>query len=157
VWYKDGRFVEGLHAVGDILTKISVNCVINLHAALLFTCLFLWVYPMCGYNCLYIYVYFLYMMHPYVYFYFNANLCIYRCICLFTFFIYISARVLCVYILIACISKNLCGIAQLDAGYVRTCSVERKKKFSRVSWLNLSGQGRYKKTVMEPSEKVQRP
>jgi hypothetical protein len=40
---KAGRFMEGLHAVGDILTKISANCVINLHAALLFTCLFLWV------------------------------------------------------------------------------------------------------------------
>jgi hypothetical protein len=32
--------VEGLHVVGDIITKISVNCVINLHAALLFTCYF---------------------------------------------------------------------------------------------------------------------
>jgi hypothetical protein len=41
VWSKDGRFVEGFHAVGGILTKISVNCVINLHAALLFRCLFL--------------------------------------------------------------------------------------------------------------------
>jgi hypothetical protein len=40
VWSKAGRFVEGLHAVGDILTKISVNCVINLHVALLFTCYF---------------------------------------------------------------------------------------------------------------------
>jgi hypothetical protein len=77
VWSKAGRFVEGLHAVGDILTKISVNCVINLHAALLFTCLFLWVYPMCGYNCLYIYGYFLYMLHVYVYCYFSMNLCIY--------------------------------------------------------------------------------
>jgi hypothetical protein len=35
--------VEGLHVVGEILTKISANCVINLHLALLFTCLFLWV------------------------------------------------------------------------------------------------------------------
>jgi hypothetical protein len=35
--------VEGLHVVGDILTKISANCVINLHDALLFMCLFLWV------------------------------------------------------------------------------------------------------------------
>ena len=43
MWSKAGRFVEGLHAVGDTLTKISANCVINLHAALLFTCLFLWV------------------------------------------------------------------------------------------------------------------
>jgi hypothetical protein len=33
--------MEGMHAVGDIITKISVNCVINLHVALLFTCLFL--------------------------------------------------------------------------------------------------------------------
>jgi hypothetical protein len=36
-----------------------------------------------------------------------------------------SARVLCVYILIACSSKNLCGIAQLDTGYVTVCSAER--------------------------------
>jgi hypothetical protein len=43
VWSKAGRFVEGLHMVGDILTKISSNCVINLHVALLFMCLFLWV------------------------------------------------------------------------------------------------------------------
>jgi hypothetical protein len=43
VWSKAGRFVEGLHAAGDILTKISANCVINLHVALLFMCLFLWV------------------------------------------------------------------------------------------------------------------
>jgi hypothetical protein len=39
--------MEGMHAVGDILTKISVNYVINLHVALLFMCLFcgfiLWV------------------------------------------------------------------------------------------------------------------
>jgi hypothetical protein len=45
VWSKAGRFMEGLHAVGDILTKISVNCVINLHAALLFPCLVLRIYP----------------------------------------------------------------------------------------------------------------
>jgi hypothetical protein len=35
--------MEGLHAFGDSLTNISANCVINLHVALLFTCLFLWV------------------------------------------------------------------------------------------------------------------
>jgi hypothetical protein len=78
VWSKVGRFVEGLHVVGDILTKISVNCVINLHAALLFTCLILWVYPMCDYNCLYVYGYFLYMLHVYVYYYFSVNPCIYE-------------------------------------------------------------------------------
>jgi hypothetical protein len=43
VWSKAGRIVEGMHAVDDILTKISAKCVINLHDALLFTCLFLWV------------------------------------------------------------------------------------------------------------------
>jgi hypothetical protein len=29
MWSKARRFVEGLHAVGDILTKISANWVIN--------------------------------------------------------------------------------------------------------------------------------
>jgi hypothetical protein len=69
--------VEGLHTVGDILTKISVNCVINLPVALLFTCLFLWVYHMCGYNYIYIYGYCLHMLHVYVYYHFRMNLCIY--------------------------------------------------------------------------------
>jgi hypothetical protein len=78
VWCKVGKFFEGLHTVGDILTNISVNFVINLHAALLFTCLFLWVYPMCGYNCLYSYGYFLYMFHVCVYYYFSMNPCNYR-------------------------------------------------------------------------------
>jgi hypothetical protein len=144
VWSKAGRFVEGLHAVGDILTKISVNCVINLHAALLFTCLFLWVYPMCGYNCLYIYGYFLYMLHVYVYCYFSVNPCIYiMYLSIYVLYIYISARVLCVYILIACSSKNLCGIAQLDVGYVTVCSAERMKVFSCVSWPGMGGRGCY--------------
>jgi hypothetical protein len=40
MWSKARRSVEGLHTFGDILTKISANCVINLHVALLFTCLF---------------------------------------------------------------------------------------------------------------------
>jgi hypothetical protein len=43
MWSKARRFVEGMHTVDDILTKISVNCVINLHVALLFMCVFLWV------------------------------------------------------------------------------------------------------------------
>jgi hypothetical protein len=59
------------------------------------------------------------------------------------FYIYFSARVLCVYILIACSSKNLCGIAQLDAGYVTVCFAERMTEFSRVSWPGLGGRGRY--------------
>ena len=78
MWSKVGRFVEGLHAVGDIITKISFNCVINLHVALLFTWLFFWVYPMCGYNCLYSYGYCLYMLHVCVYYYFSMNPCNYR-------------------------------------------------------------------------------
>jgi hypothetical protein len=28
VWSKAGRFVEGLHTDGDIITKTSVNCVL---------------------------------------------------------------------------------------------------------------------------------
>jgi hypothetical protein len=37
-------------------------------------------------------------------------------------FIYkVYAIVLCVYVLIACSSKKLCGIAQLDVGYVTVC------------------------------------
>jgi hypothetical protein len=126
VWSKAGRFVEGLHAVGDILTKISVNCVINLHVALLFTCLILWVYSMCGYNYLYSYGYFLYMLHVCFYGYFSMNPCIYsKCIFhVYILYIYkVLARVLCVYVLIACSSKNLCGIAQLDVGYVIVCSI----------------------------------
>jgi hypothetical protein len=77
VWSKAGRFVEGLHAVGDIITKISANCVINLHAALLFTCSVLWVYPMRDYNCLYVYGHLLYMLHAYVHYYFSMNSCFY--------------------------------------------------------------------------------
>jgi hypothetical protein len=91
VWSKAERFVEGLHAVGDILAKTSVNCVINLHAALLFTCLFLWVYPMCGYIYLYIYGYFLYMPHVYVYCYFSMNPFIYRTY-LYVYVLYINFR-----------------------------------------------------------------
>jgi hypothetical protein len=67
--------MEGLHTVGDILTKISVNYVINLDVALLFTCFFLWVLP--------IYVACI------CYYYFSVNLCIYICICMFTLYIYI--------------------------------------------------------------------
>jgi hypothetical protein len=63
--------VEVLHVVGDILTKISVNCVIKLHVALLFTCVFLWVYLMCGYNCLHIYGFCLYMLPVYA-----ASICL---------------------------------------------------------------------------------
>jgi hypothetical protein len=136
--------MEGLHTVGDILTKISVNCVINLHVALLFTCLFLWVSPMHDYNCLYVYGYFPYMLHVCVYCYFSMNSCIYVKYLSVTFYIYVSARALCVYNLIACSSKNLCGIAQYDVGFVTVCSAERTKVFSGVAWPGMDGRGRYK-------------
>jgi hypothetical protein len=74
VWSKAGWFVEGLHVVGDILTKISVNCVINLCDALLVTCLFLWVfsvYVACLHHC-----------------YLSMNSCIYV--------MYLSIYVLCI-------------------------------------------------------------
>jgi hypothetical protein len=87
VWSKAGRFVDGMHTVGDILKKISVICVIKLHVAVLFTCSVLWVYLMHGYDCLYICGYFLYMLHVYVYSNFRVNLCIYRCICMPMFYI----------------------------------------------------------------------
>jgi hypothetical protein len=75
------------------------------------------------------------MMHVYVYCYFHMNLCIDRCICMFTFIYNASTRVLCVYVLIACNLKNLCGIAQLHTGYAIVCSEEREHKaFSHVAW-----------------------
>ena len=54
MWYKAGRFMDSMRAIGDILKKISVICVIKLHAAVLFMCSVLWVYLMHGYDCLYI-------------------------------------------------------------------------------------------------------
>jgi hypothetical protein len=135
--------VEGLHAVGYILTKISVNYVINLHVALSFTCSILWVIMCMIYNCVYIYGYCPHMMHVYVYCYFRMNPCIYKCISMFTFYIYVFARAMCVYILIACNSKNLSGIAQSDVGYVTLCSTERTKVFSGVAWPGLGIWGCY--------------
>jgi hypothetical protein len=38
MWSKGGSFVDGLHAIGDIITNISAICVIKLHASLLFMC-----------------------------------------------------------------------------------------------------------------------
>jgi hypothetical protein len=106
VWSKAGRFVEGLHAFGDILTMISVHCVINLHAALLFMCLFYGFILCMIYNCVYIYGYCPHMLHVYIYYYFCVNPCIYRCIACFTFYIYVYVRALYVYVLIACSSKK---------------------------------------------------
>jgi hypothetical protein len=93
VWSKAGRFVEGLHAVGDILTKISVNCVINLHAALLFTCLFLGL----SYGLFPVYVACMRLLL------FQCEFVHLRNVFVCLRFIYkASTRVLCVYVLIAC-------------------------------------------------------
>jgi hypothetical protein len=83
------------------------------------------------------------MLYVYVYCYFSVNPCIYKCIWFFMFYIYVSTRVPCVYILIACSSKILCSIAQLDTGYVTVCSTERMKEFSSVAWPSMDGQGCY--------------
>jgi hypothetical protein len=45
--------VEGLHAVGGILSKISINCVL--------------IYMLCIYTCVYVYGFFLCMLHVYYY------------------------------------------------------------------------------------------
>ena len=66
--------MEDLHAVGDILTKISVNCVISymLH---IYLRVYFYGFILCVvYNCLYIYAYCMYMLHVYVYCYFSMNL-----------------------------------------------------------------------------------
>jgi hypothetical protein len=95
-------------------------------------------YHMCGYNCVYFYGYCLYILHVYVYCYFSMNPCNYICICVFTFFYIKLLQELCVYILIACSSKKLCGIAQLDVGYVTVCSA---KRIVRVLWRGVARHG----------------
>jgi hypothetical protein len=59
---------------------------------------------------------------------------------LYVYILYInaSARDLSVYNLIAYSSKNLCGIAQLDVGYVTVCSAERTE---RVLWCSVARHG----------------
>jgi len=103
--------VEGLHAVDDILTKISVNWVLNymLHY---FLCVYFYGFILCVvYTCLYIYGYFLSMLHVYVYCYFHMNLCNYRMYFSVLSFIYkVLQEFLCVYVLI-CIQFNFFYVA----------------------------------------------
>jgi hypothetical protein len=74
---------------------------------------------------------------------FCMNMCNYS-MYLYVYVLYIiSARVLCVYVLIACSSKSVGGIAQLDVGYVTLCSAERMKELSHVLWPGLGGRGHY--------------
>jgi hypothetical protein len=71
-------------------------------------------------------------MHGLLLFYVNqAFTYVFVCLLYIYIYIYVSARALCVYILFACSSKNLCGKAQLDARYVTVCSAERAV---RVLW-----------------------
>jgi hypothetical protein len=79
--------VEGLHIVGDIFTKISVNCVLN--------------YMLHYYVCIYFYGFFLCVCACVFLLLFCMNLCICRVSICFNF-VYSS--------------KILCGIAQLDVG-----------------------------------------
>jgi hypothetical protein len=48
--------MEGLHVVGDIFTKISVNCLLN--------------YMLHYYLCIYFYGVFMCVLHEYYYYYF---------------------------------------------------------------------------------------
>jgi hypothetical protein len=61
----------------------------------------------------------------------------------------------CIYILIACSAKNLCGIAQLGVGYVTVCSAERMKVFSRVAWPDMGGRGCYIEPIQTGHSHIQ--
>jgi hypothetical protein len=70
---------------------------------------------------------------------FSMNSCIYKCIFLITFYIYIFHKSsVCICILIACSSKKICGIAQLDVGYVTLCF---HRENTRVLWHNVAWHG----------------
>jgi len=99
--------VEGLHAVCDILTNISVNCVL-IHMPHYYLCVCFYGFFMCVvYTCLYIYGYFLSMMHVYVYYYLPMNLCIYRMyLSSFSFIYKVLQDFLCVYVLICIQFEN---------------------------------------------------
>jgi hypothetical protein len=89
--------VEGLHAVDDILTKISVNCVVNymLHYYL---CVYFYGFFLCVvYTYLYLYGYCLSMLHVNVHCYFHMNLCIYIMYFSILIFMYKVPQYLCVY------------------------------------------------------------
>jgi hypothetical protein len=101
MWSKAGRFVEGLHTVGDIITKISVNCVIN-YMFHYYLRVYFYGFIICVvYNCLYIYGYYLIMMHVYVYCYFSMNPCIYI-MYLSIYILYIKFRKSSVFIFFNC-------------------------------------------------------
>ena len=93
--------MEVMHIVGDIITKISVNCVLN-YMMHYYLCVYFYGFFLCVvYTCLYIYGYCLSMLHVYVYYYFRLNLCSYKMYLFVLSFIYIVPQeFLCVYVLI---------------------------------------------------------
>jgi hypothetical protein len=110
-----------MHIFGDILTKISVNCVLNfmLHYYL---CVYFYGFILCVvYNCQYIYEYCLSMLLVYVTIISSMNFCIYRTyLSIFSYIYKVSTEVFCVYVLnLHTIQNILRSIAQLDVGDVR--------------------------------------
>jgi hypothetical protein len=65
--------MEGLHAVGDIFTKISVNCVLN--------------YMLHYYVCVYFYGFFLCVLHVYFYYYLYESVHLQNVFVCFKFYI----------------------------------------------------------------------
>jgi hypothetical protein len=60
----------------------------------------------------------------------------------YVLYIYFQKSSVCIYF--NCMQfKNFMWHSQLDVGYVTVCSVERRKAFSRVAWLDLGGRGCY--------------
>jgi hypothetical protein len=100
VWSKAGRFVEGLHTVGDIFTKISVNCVLNymLHYYLcvyFYGFLCVWFIPVFIFMGIVVYAACICLLL------FCMNLCIYKMYLSVLSFIYkVLQEFLCVYVLI---------------------------------------------------------
>jgi hypothetical protein len=91
-WSKSGRIMEGLHIVGGILSNTSINCVL--------------IYMMCIYTGVYVYGFFLCMLHVYLYYYFHMNLCI--CIIYLYFLFWYTI-----------LKEFLCGVVQQSkVGYV---------------------------------------
>ena len=92
MYSKYRRFVNSLHIVGDIISKISTNRVINLHVALLFTCLF-YGFIICVIItvCMFMGIS-LYMLHICGYCYFSMKSYITECTCLFMFICNASAK-----------------------------------------------------------------
>ena len=106
--------------------------------ALLLTCLFLWVI-ICAVITVFIFMGIYCICCMYMFTIISVWIGAFTDVFVCLHFIYnASARVMCEYILIAYSSKILCGIAQLDTGYVTVCSTERTV---RVLWHSVAWNG----------------